>query len=147
MKKRKKRMKNSEAGNLKENALHEQIKKLAENLFYVSETDAEILPFVGKEADVVDSEQILKQTNNPTETFVEEKKFDDFFSRLTEMHEWFGEEEKQTAQKFSQLRKLLEQNLKDIKVFKVGKIQIDIYAVGLDGKGKLTGIQTKAVET
>ena len=37
--------------------------------------------------------------------------------------------------------------MKDLKVFKVGQIELDIYVVGLDSQGVLTGITTKAVET
>jgi hypothetical protein len=66
---------------------------------------------------------------------------------LTEIQDWFGDEEKETAQKFARLRELLEKNLRDLKVFKVGKIQLDVYVVGLDAESKLTGIKTKAVET
>ncbi len=42
---------------------------------------------------------------------------------------------------------LLENNLKGLKVFKIGKIQLDVYVVGIDAEGKLTGIKTNAVET
>ncbi len=45
------------------------------------------------------------------------------------------------------MKDLLEKNLKDLKVFKVGKIQLDVYAVGLDAESNVIGIQTKAVET
>jgi len=45
------------------------------------------------------------------------------------------------------LKILLEKKLKELKVFKIGKIQLDIYVVGLDAESNLTGIQTKAVET
>ncbi len=40
-----------------------------------------------------------------------------------------------------------EKNLRNLKVFKVGKIQLDIYVVGLDAENRLLGIKTKAVET
>ncbi len=40
-----------------------------------------------------------------------------------------------------------EKNLRDLKVFKIGKIQIDVYVVGLDAEDNLLGIETKAVET
>jgi hypothetical protein len=66
---------------------------------------------------------------------------------LTKIQDWFGEEETATAQKFSALEKLLLENLKDLKVFKIGEIELDIYFVGLDKQGKLAGVKTKAVET
>ena len=127
--------------------LTEQIKKAAEGLYYISETDAEILPFSGEPAQSVSKEEILKQTKSAANSPVEERDFSEFFARLTEIQDWFGDEEKQTAEKFGRLKDLLQSNLKDLRVFKVGKIQLDVYIVGLDQTGKLAGIKTKAVET
>jgi hypothetical protein len=129
----------------KPETLAERIKKVSEGLFYISESDAEILPFVGERGEAVNAETILKQTNSDAP--VEERDFKDFFKRLTELQEWFGDEEIENANKFAKLRDMLQKNLRDIKVFKVGRIEIDIYVVGLDAQNILTGIQTKAVET
>lgn len=147
MKRRKKKMKKSDTTNSEEIDLPAQIKKIVNGLFYTSETDAQILLFAGKKAESVTSEEILCQTGNKTDSSIEEKEFTEFFARLTEIQDWFGDEEKATAQKFADLKDLLQNNLKDLKVFKIGKIQIDVYAVGLDVKGILTGIKTQAVET
>jgi hypothetical protein len=125
----------------------EQIRKAAEGLYYISETDAEIFPFAGTKADAVSKENLLRQTANKPDAPVEERDFAAFFTRLTKIEDWFGEEEKQSAAKFTRLKELLESSLKDLKVFKVGRIEIDIYVVGLDSENKLAGIKTKAVET
>ncbi|MDQ6786140.1 MAG: nuclease A inhibitor family protein [Acidobacteriota bacterium] len=147
MLKRKKKIKKPKAMNSNETDLPSQIKKLTDGLYYISETDAEILPFVGKKSQAVTSEEIKNQIESADASQIEERDFTEFFARLTEIQDWFGEEEKATAQKFSDLKSLLEKNLKDLKVFKVGKIQIDIYVVGLDAASNLMGIKTKAVET
>ena len=127
--------------------LAKQIRQISEGLYYISETDAKIFPFAGTKANAVTKENLLPQTGNKPDAPVEERDFADFFTRLTKIQDWFGDEEKQTAAKFARLKELLEKNLKDLKVFKVGRIEIDIYIVGLDDEGKLTGIKTKAVET
>ncbi len=123
------------------------IGKASANLYYISETDAEILPFAGAQTDSVTKEALIAQIGKDVDIPVEERDFKEFFNNLTEMQDWFGDEEKQTARKFSKLRDLLQKNLKDLKVFKIGKIELDVYVVGLDAKGILTGIKTKAVET
>lgn len=127
--------------------LSEKIKKASQGLYYISEIDAEILPFEGTKTDTVSPEEILRQTNNKSDAPIEERNFDEIFQRLTTIKDWFGNEEKLIAEKYAELRDLLTASLKDLKVFKIGKIQIDIYFVGLDSEGNLTGIQTKAVET
>ncbi len=130
-----------------ETKLKKQIKKVSEGLYFISETDAEILPFFGAQAQVVTKEEILIQTKSVADAPVEERNFTEFFARLTEIQDWFGDEEKATARKFAELKNLLESNLRDLKVFKIGKIQLDVYAVGLDAENNLLGIKTKAVET
>jgi len=130
-----------------EDELKNQLKKATENLFFISETDAEITPFFGRQAQAVTKEEILMQSQGMANVLIEEKDFAGFFKRLTEIQDWFGDEEKATAQKFAELKDLLERNLRDLKVFKIGKIQIDVYVVGLDAENNLLGIKTKAVKT
>ncbi len=130
-----------------EKELKKQIKKASEGLYYISETDAEILPFFGKQSQTVTKEEIIRQTERAADTPVEERNFGEFFARLTEIQDWFGDEEKATARKFAELKNLLESNLRDLKVFKIGKIQLDVYVVGLDAENNMLGIKTKAVET
>jgi hypothetical protein len=141
MSKRKKEQSKSPA-----NHLAEKIKNAVQGLYYISETDAEILPFVGSKADSVSGKILLAQTKNDSKS-IEEREFNNFFSRLTKIQDWFGDEEKETARKFSDLKDLLEKELMNLKVFKVGTIELDIYVVGLDSNSILTGIQTRAVET
>ena len=130
-----------------EDELKNQLKKATENLFFISETDAEITPFFGRQAQAVTKEEILMQSQSMANVLIEEKDFAGFFKRLTEIQDWFGDEEKATTQKFAELKDLLERNLRGLKVFKIGKIQIDVYVVGLDAENNLLGIKTKAVET
>ena len=132
---------------IKNSDLAEEIKKAAEGLYYISETDAEILPFIGEQAKAVTKEEIIRQTKSAVDSPVEERDFAEFFARLTEIQDWFGDEEKETVQKFVRLKELLGKNLKELKVFKIGKIQLNVYIVGLDDESKLIGVKTKAVET
>ncbi|MGI8495300.1 MAG: nuclease A inhibitor family protein [Pyrinomonadaceae bacterium] len=124
-----------------------QIKRIVKDLYYTSETDAEIEPFVGDKSKTVNGESLLLQTGSAADSKIEERNFDDFFSCLTQIQDWFGDEEKKTSAKFSQLEKILKEELKELKVFKIGQVEIDIYVVGLDSSSILTGIKTKSVET
>lgn len=123
----------------------EEIKEIVKDVYYISETDSELFPFVGERAEEASKETILKQIGGNAP--VEERNFEDFFKRLTEMQEWFGDEETRTANRFSELKEFLMKNLRDLKVFKIGKIEVDIYIVGLDANNILKGVWTKAVET
>ena len=127
--------------------LKNRIKKAVEGLYYSSETDAEITVFVGLSAETVDKEEVRRQTEAAADSPVEEKDFKEFFARLTEIKDWYEDEEKKNVQKFIQLKELLENNIRSLKVFRIGKTELDIYAVGLDAENTLIGIKTKAVET
>ncbi len=127
------------------NNFSDQIGEIVKDLYYISETDSEIYIYVGRKATEVSATEITDQLGRKDS--VEERDFYDFFARLTQYKDWFGEEEKKTADKFSELKKVLCENLVEKKIFKLGKINVDIYFVGLDGENVLKGIWTKAVET
>lgn len=148
-KKRKSRKKTEkiEIGEQKVEDFNEQLTESVSGLFYLSETDAEIFVVSGKQKESLTKDSLLIQIARKNEEKIEEKDFNEFFEPLCKMHEWFGVEEKQIAERFFKLKELLQQNLHDLKVFRIGKKEIDIYVVGLDKENILRGIQTKAVET
>jgi len=127
-----------------ENLLAE-IRKSTDGLTYMSETDAPVEPYSGGHADTVDIANFI----DVSASAVKHQKLapKKFFDRLTTVSDWFDPEQRETARRFSELEKLLEENLNKLTVFKIGHIQIDIYVVGLDADKNLIGIKTKAVET
>ena len=133
--------------NKKGRALFREIERASDGLVYISETDAPVQAFSGRPTDTLTREIILEQTKGKAGDPVEEVSFDAFFDRLTAIKDWFGARERARAEKFLSLQKLLKENLREPKVFRIGKIQIDIYAVGIDKDGYLMGVKTKAVET
>ena len=132
---------------LQKDSFVKQIEEITADLYYISETDALILSFVGRQAQTVSRETILEQTGNAPDSPVDERDFTEFFARLVEIQDWFGEEETKMAEKYLLLKKLLEKNLRNLRVYKIGKVQLDVYVVGLDAENRLMGIKTKAVET
>lgn len=125
----------------------DELDQATKGLNYISETDAGFLPFIGGRTGAADSISLLTQINAPPDSPVEEREFEDFFKRLTTIENWFDKEQIQMTYDFVKLRNILEENLRDIRVFKVGRIQIDIYIVGLDKENNLVGVQTRAIET
>ncbi len=112
------------------------IQERADNLVYISEEDWDVNIFViGRNISVLDAETF--RSANPKILFEPVEDFDvnTFFARLEKRDEAWTE-----------LRDYLEANLTSLKVFKVGNIRRDIYAVGLF-HGHIVGIKTFAVET
>ncbi|MGE3468088.1 MAG: nuclease A inhibitor family protein, partial [Pyrinomonadaceae bacterium] len=127
-------------------SLFDRIDAAVDGLNYVSETDAPFAAFTGSEADV-EMAASLGDLGRDGSRHMEEISIETFFDRLISVRDWHGEREKEKAKKFLALKKLLEENLRDLKVYRIGKIRIDIYVVGIDAQGCVTGVTTKAVET
>lgn len=123
-----------------------QIKAIVKNLSYISETDAPLTVYIGTRSTAVTSGKLLSKIKRKGDK-IEELGFERFFSRLTRREDWHGDQETFRADKYTELYGLLKLNLRDLKVFKIGDIEKDIYIVGLDETNKLTGIKTFALET
>ncbi len=125
----------------------DKIAEMCEGLIYISETDAEFTVFKGAKIECLSKETVLAQIKCSPNVAIEEQNFDELFLRLTTIKNWFGEPEKQKANRYGELQEFMKANLKDLKVFRIGKIQVDIYIVGIDAEGNLIGLKTNAVET
>lgn len=123
------------------------ISRAAKGLVYISETDSEVFPVTGGQCDSVTAEAVLKLSGAAGNERVEQVSADEFFDRLTKIRDWHGEREKARVRGFAKLSEVLKHELRDLKVFRIGAVQIDIYAVGIDAEGRLAGVMTKAVET
>lgn len=141
-----KEVKNNKVNEDEEN-LTKKISDIVAGLTYPSESDAEIKVFSGQPADSVTIERFLLQIGKTKDIKVETKQFDDFFAPLIKIQKWYGEDERKMTEKFTQLKVLLKENLIQKKVFRLGKIDIEIYVLGLDKDNILRGIQTHSVET
>lgn len=120
---------------------------LVKGLYYISETDAEVLPFCGERAESVTSYEVVRQTGSDTGAKVEGINPEAFFGPLIRMQEWFNDSKKQQAVGFSKLYDELRDKLTDLHVFKIGEIRIDIYIVGIAADGRLAGVMTHSIET
>ena len=122
------------------------LKSACRSLTFISETDADVVPFtaVAPDDDTLGSYlAALGITSNE----IEERGFESFFDRLTRERDWHGAIEKQRSRQWSKLREIIEKHLKKIRVIRVGRVRLDIYVVGLDESGRLAGVKTKAIET
>jgi hypothetical protein len=78
---------------------------------------------------------------------LEERTIADFFRVAAGEQEWKGEEELALAKRYQSLVRLLEENLKDVRVYRVGAINIGVYVVGRSDEGNWLGVSTRVVET
>lgn len=126
-----------------------QLKQATEGLMYISENQYPLKLFhleaKGKKS--ITSKDILKATKHSPSTPVESFDFDNFFLNHTQEKDWHSPEEKKSVKQYQQLVSLLKKNLSDLQVFKVGKIEMDVYVIGKSESGEFLGLSTKVIET
>ena len=70
-----------------------------------------------------------------------------FFRVAVSEPEWKNAEQLTEARRFQALLRLLERNLTDLKVFRVGAVNIPVYVAGRGASGNWLGVSTRVVET
>lgn len=139
-KKSEKNKKNFAGSEKKLSPAAERLRTATAGLVYISEVDA---PFTVFECD--SDENILHDIENKTE--IEEVDFGRFFERLTRRRDWHGERETMRAKKFLDLRKLIEESLTDLKIYRIGRVRVRILIFGRSPSGRFIGLETNAIET
>lgn len=114
--------------------LIDRITRCCEGLVYISETDAPVELFAASAVDSLDADTMRAIAHVSHDTRIEEREFKSFFARLQ-------------TKKFLELKNMLEENLSELRVFKIGEIRVTIYAVGLDKNNNVIGVSMRAVET
>nr|MDZ8061248.1 nuclease A inhibitor family protein [Nostoc sp. EkiNYC01] len=127
----------------------EKLKQASDGLLMLSESEYpfEIFLWSNQAQEPLTNQKLLQLTGHPQETSIEEVELDYFFRNCAQEKEWHDEIQKQNVPKFQSLVKTLKDNLTDIKVYRLGTINIDVYVVGKTPSRDLAGISTKVVET
>lgn len=139
----KKRTKNQLAGK----DLMAALESVCKDLVYISETDAQIEPV---KVEAASGPTLLKAAakhlESPEKNIVEHSA-QEFFEKLTAEREWHRDREKKRVKGFVKLHDLLTSNLTELRVFRSGRVRINILVIGFDVERSVVGIQTSAVET
>jgi len=131
----------------KTDRLIKKLEKACAGLVYISETDAEILPVTLGPIENLTAANMLSKLNKTKDDLIEEANSSIFFDRLTTERDWHTSVDKNRIRRFAKLRSILEENLNELKIFRIGKIQICIYVIGKTTDGIVAGIKTSTVET
>lgn len=132
-----------------ENDIKQILIQASEGLLFPSESEYpfEYVEWPANGNDALLKKDVRKLTNKPDETTIKTVSLDNFFKSVTQVKDWYGDEEKATTEKFVQLRKTLETHLTNIKVFKVGETEIEVFIAGKSASGNWAGLSTKVIET
>ena len=123
------------------------LSRASRGLTYVSEIDAEIEPILVSSPGELSIDQFVKSRLPGKDLPVKATTADEFFDRLVTDKDWHSESERKTIRRFRRLKKILFDNLCDIRVIRAGRVKIDIFVLGHDHSGNIAGISTRSVET
>ncbi|TCJ14500.1 sugar-non-specific nuclease inhibitor NuiA-like protein [Flaviaesturariibacter flavus] len=123
----------------------QELTDAASGLFFLSETDAPFTPFLLEAGEPVESG--LRRLSGKDETApVEIQEADYFFRNHTQAPEGDPEAEARAA-RFRNLLNLLKHQLIDLKVYRVGTVQVDAFLLGTLPDDTRGGLRTQLVET
>lgn len=124
-----------------------ELKQASKGLLILSESDAPFEVINWQTQEQLTPTKLLQLTNYPPDAPVEVVNVDEFFAIATQAEDWHDEDERETVQRFQNLVSVLKQNLSNIQVYRVGKINIDAYIIGVTPNGDWMGLSTQLVET
>lgn len=112
-----------------------------------SEFPFEVVDWTDRAIATLTEAALLELTHHSPNDAIEIQDFDWFFEPAIVAQDWHSETEQAIVQHYQQLVTLLKQNLSNLRVYRIGKINLDIYILGQTETGDVAGIATKAVET
>lgn len=120
-------------------------------LTYPSESDRP-LSVVAWEVSDLTLETLRQQLSLPPDSPIEERTVESFFDRVTcdspaVTCAWQGADAEILSRQYRALRELLTTQLTNLKVYRVGQVEIDVYVLGQYIPGTYVGVTTQVVET
>lgn len=127
----------------------EILQAASSDLLFVSESEFPFEVFFWElpQGTEINLETIAKQTEIPTDAPIEFVDLESFFTPATMHQDWHGDFEIEIVEKYRHLVQVIQENLVDVRVVRIGKINIDVYIIGKTTGGNFAGLKTKVVET
>ena len=131
------------------NEITEKLKQASDGLLMISESEYPFEAFLwsNQAQEPITAQKLLELTGHPQDSPIEEVELEYFFRNCAFEKEWHNELQKSDVKKFKKLVESLKENLKSIKVYRIGTRNIDVYIIGKTLDEDLAGVSTKVVET
>jgi len=123
----------------------ETLTQASQGLLMPSESEYPFEIFTWKNVELT-AEKILELTNYPPETLIEEVELDYFFRNVATEKDWHDNIQKENVAKFKNLVQVIKDNLAELRVYRIGTIEVNVYIVGKTNDG-VAGLATKVIET
>lgn len=134
---------------LMDNELLKNLNDSSKGLLYQTELDYpfEIFIFNDTKRTSINKVNMLNIMKGSPEDYIEDFDFDFLFSTPTLDQDWHTDVDKKRVARFRNLVSVIKNSLTEIRVFRKGKIYIDVYITGRAPSGNITVISTKQMQT
>jgi hypothetical protein len=129
-------------------ALLKTISLAMDGLLFPSEIDIpfEITVWDKTEGTEISAESIKKLAGNKSD-YIEKTKLDSLFSTVTMEQDWHSKEDIENVKRFRAFASVIKENLSEVVVFRMGRINIDVFIAGRSRSGNIVCISTKQLQT
>ena|SRR5438270_8935754 len=124
-----------------------ELERATVGLLFISESDYPFEIVYWKELQEVSPQLLRSLTGHPESAPVEIVSLDDFFRVAVSEESWRSEESRRDAKKYRNLVRMLKDDLDEVKVYRIGGINISVYIIGRNRTGNWLGVSTRVVET
>lgn len=130
-------------------SIRDRLAQAAQGLTYTSESDRPFEPFTlpgGAAGWPYAADEFARRIGAAVGAPVEERTLQRFFAPHIDNVDPYDRASQALRPRYEALRAQLA-GLREVRVFRIGRVEIDCYVVGDDGAGNLVGLHTVAVET
>ena len=133
--------------NIDDKKLLAELSQACDGLMWLSESDYPWQVIDWQNENEIDRQTLLQHYEYHPQTRVLTKTLNSFFQNATTEQEWHDEIERAEVKRYQSLYSWLKNNLKDIQVFLVGEVEVDVYVLGRLSNNRIIGLSTKMIQT
>jgi hypothetical protein len=124
-----------------------ELERATEGLLFLSESDYPFELVSWGRLNEISFDYLRRQAAVEASAPVQVQSLEEFFGVAMSEAQGKGERALAIARRFQSLVRLLKENLTELKVYRIGEINVPVYIVGRTRAGNWVGLSTRVVET
>lgn len=130
-------------------AILQRLKELTEGLYYMSESDypLEVVHHDKPESNALSDTEVKQMAGQSSDANVETVNLAYFLRNMTKAQPEADDAAKQIAERYQMLQAYMEQHLRNVIVYRVGRREVVAVAIGILPEGGYGGFKTTLIET
>ena len=124
-----------------------ELAQATDGLLFMSESDYPFAPVRWSDQTELTPDAVRRLTGHDESAPIETQSVNDLFRAAAAEADWKSAEQLTIARRYQALMRWLQDNLTDVRVYRIGRVQIDVYIVGRSAADNWVGLQTRVIET